>query len=281
MKNMKKPTVFSLVREQSMFMTAIMSLLTFLSVLTLGVALSIGTGVLRWNNQWELFATVQVSGEKNIESVQHIIKNNSDKIESATEITSKQMTQLMAPWVSGGNVLKNYLPKMWEIKFKTKSDLTEIGKKLSENARFLTHASALKTSTAAGWKMILMSSLILILTLGAIGVCISYIARNTAMLHKRELEILNQIGASDGFIAHQMQIIVGKISLTAAGIGFMCALPFILMILSTAKSARIGLMAMMGLSGFGWLCLILLPITIILFAVGVTHKTTTNILKHS
>ena len=278
---MKKTTVFSLVREQSMFMTAIMSLLTFLSVLTLGVALSIGTGVLRWNNQWELFATVQATGDKNIEYVQRVIKNNSEKIESATKITSDQMQDLLSPWVSGGNVLKNYLPQMWEIKFNDKDSMTQIGKQLSESARFLTHASALKTSTSAGWKMILMSSLILTLTLCAIGTCISYIARNTAMLHKRELEILNQIGASDGFIARQMQIIVGKISLTAAGIGFISALPFILMILSTAKSARIGLMAMMGLSGFSWFCLILLPIIIVIFAIGVTHRTTINILKHS
>ena len=94
---MKRPTVFSLVREQSMFMTAIMSLLTFLSVLTLGVALSIGTGVLRWNNQWELFATVQTTGDKNIEYIQSIIKNDSEKIESATKVTTQQMQDLLSP----------------------------------------------------------------------------------------------------------------------------------------------------------------------------------------
>ena len=36
---MKTPIVFSLVREQSVFMTAIMSLLSFLAVLALGVLL--------------------------------------------------------------------------------------------------------------------------------------------------------------------------------------------------------------------------------------------------
>ena len=47
----KKPTVFLLVREQSVFMTAIMSLLTFLAVVACGIALAIGTGVVRWNTQ--------------------------------------------------------------------------------------------------------------------------------------------------------------------------------------------------------------------------------------
>ena len=277
----KKPIVFSLIREQSMFMTAIMSLLSFLSILALGVALAIGTGVMRWNNQWELFATVQVTDAKKIDSVKKIIDKNSDKIESTTQITTQQMQDLMAPWVSGGNAIKNYLPTMWEIKFKSKSDLNDFGKLVATDARFLTHASALQSATSAGWKMILMSSFILILMLGSIGFCISYIAQNTAMLHKRELEILNQIGASDGFIARQMQIIVAKISLFAALIGFIAAAPILMIIISTAHSARVGLMATIGLNGTGWLILALLPIAIVLFAIKITQRTTINILKNS
>ena len=278
---MKRPIVFSLVRDQSMFMTAIMSLLTFLSVLALGVALSIGTGVARWNTQWNLFATVQVMDNAKAEKTEKIIASKADKIESVSKISPSQMQDLMEPWISGGNILKNYLPQMWEIQFKTKNDLETVGKEISQHARFLTHATALKSSTSAGWKMILMSSFILILTLGAIGICISYIARNTAMLHRRELEILNQIGASDNFVAGQMQIIVGKISSLAAGIGFIAAAPILLLILSAAHTTRVGLMSAMTLSGPGWILLLLLPVAIVIFAIWVTKRTTINILKHS
>lgn len=278
---MKTPIVFSLVREQSVFMTIIMSLLTFLSVLTLGIALSIGTGVMRWNSQWELFATVQVMDTTKTDTTKKIISDNADKIKTVTEITTDQMQDIMAPWVSGGNILKDYLPKMWEIQFKTNDDLKTVGEQLSKNARFLTHATALKSSTSAGWKMITMSGLILALTLGAIGVCISFIARNTAMLHRRELEILNQIGASDGFVARQMQIIVGKICLMASAIGFLCAAPVLLLVISTAHSARIGLMAMLGLSGSGWFTLLMLPIAIVVFSIWVTRRTTIKILQEN
>ena len=277
----KKPVVFSLIREQSMFMTAIMSLLSFLSILALGISLAIGTGVMRWNNQWELFATVQVTDTKKVDTVKKIIDKNSDKIESAKQITTQQMQDLMAPWVSGGGAIKNYLPQMWEIQFKTQSDLKSFGDQINSDARFLTHASALSASTSAGWKMILMSSFILILMLGAIGICISYIAQNTALLHKRELEILNQVGASDNFITRQMQIIVAKISALAAAIGFVAAAPILMVIISTAHSARVGLMATMGLSGAGWAILTLLPIIIIIFAISITRKTTLKILKNS
>ncbi len=277
----RKPLVFSLVREQSLFMTAIMALLSFLSVLTLGVALSVGSGVLRWNNQWELFATVQVTNADKYDTVKKIIEKNSEKIASANEISSQQMQDLMAPWVSGGSAIKNYLPKMWEIKFKSQSDLKSFGEQIENNARFLTHASALKSSTSAGWKMILIASFILTLMLGAIGFCICYIAQNTAMLHRRELEILNQVGASDGFVAKQMQIIVAKISAIATSIGFAAATPVLILINSTAHSARVGLMAMIGLSGFGWFMLILLPIAIVIFAIWITRRTTINILKNN
>lgn len=278
---MKKPVVFSLVHDQSVFMTAIMSLLTFLSVLALGVALSIGTGVLRWNAQWELYATVQTSDATQSKHAKDIFAKNTDKINSITEITTDQMQDLMSPWISGGSVLKNYLPQMWEVQFKTPDDLKTVGEQISKNARFLTHATALKSSTNTGWQMIAMATLILALTLGAIGVCISYISRNIAMLHRRELEILNQIGASDSFVAKQMQIIVSKICLTASGIGLVAALPVLLLIISAAHSTRVGLMAMLGLSGGGWLTLCLLPIVITVFSIWITRRTTIKILQEN
>jgi cell division protein FtsX len=277
---MKRATVFSLVREQSVFMTAIMALLTFLAVMALGVAISIGTGVARWNAQWDLYATVQVSNQKNESDVAKILNTNAEKIETMREISNDEMLQLMRPWVSGGSVLKNYLPKMWEVKFKSESDLDELSKKITPYGRFLTHADALQTPMSAGWKMAFIAGLILALTLGAIAICVSYIARNTAMLHKRELEILNQIGATDSFIARQMQIIVTRICVVATVIGFILAVPVLLIIISSAHSARVGLMAMLGISGGGWICLALMPFAITVFAIWMTRRTTIKILRN-
>ena len=277
---MKRTTVFSLVREQSVFMTAIMGLLTFLAVMALGVAIAIGTGVARWNTQWDLFATVQVTNPKNESDVGKILNTNNAKIETIREISTDEMLQLMRPWVSGGGVLKNYLPKMWEVRFKTESDLNEISDKITPYGRVLTHADALQTPMSAGWKMILIAGLILAMTLGAITVCVSYIARNTAMLHKRELEILNQIGATDTFIAHQMQIIVTRICTVACLVGFICAAPVLMIIISSAHSARIGLMAMLAINGAGWFCLALMPIAITIFAIWMTRRTTIKILQN-
>ena len=279
---MKRPLVFSLVHDQSIFMTVIVGVMTFMAVLALGISLSIGTGVVRWNRQWDLFATVQVTSQATSQNVKKIIEDNRSKIASMREISNAEMMELVRPWISdGGGVLQNYLPQMYEIKFKTKSDIKLFNDKISPYARMLTHTQALNPSISAGWKMVPISGIVLVLIIAAIGLCISFIARNTAMLHKRELEILNQVGANDSFVVQQMQMIVTKICGVACTAGFLVAMPILMLILWTAHSARLGLMTMMGLSGTGWILLMLMPVAIVVFAIYITKRTTLDILKNN
>lgn len=277
----KKPVVFSLIKEQSTFMTAIMSVLTFLSVLTLGIALMIGTGAIRMNSQWDLYATIQTTDANDAPKIREILNKNKNIIKSSSEISNEQMTDLMSPWISGGSALQKYLPKMWEVKFATRQDLQFVQTQITPYAKFLTHKNALRDPIRAGWYLIAICTLVLAVALGSITVCVSYIAHNTAMLHKRELEILNQIGASDTFVAGQMQIIVARICTRATLYGFITALPFLFLILSASHSARVGLMAMIDLNVFGWILLLLLPVAITIFATHITKHTTKKILQNS
>lgn len=277
---MKKRTlVFSLVREQSMFMTVVISILTFLSVLAFGIALAIGGGVTRWNNQWDKYATIQVTNLDNTAAVKKIFDSNKDKIESVQEITKAEMEHIMQPWVSSGAKLSNYLPQMFEIQVKNAADIESLKQQISSKAKFLTHTSALKPTMSAGWKLVMITGFVLILILVSIGICISYISRNIAMLHKHELEILNQVGATDNFIARQMQIIVAKISSIACLIGFLVATPILMLIITSARSARVGLLATLSLSGGTWGALFALTLSIIVFSVYITKKTTIKILS--
>jgi len=275
----KNKFVFSLVHEQSVFMTVVISVLTFLSIIAFGIALSISTGVIRWNNQWERYATVQITNQDNVKTIKKIFDTNKDKIESVREITKSEMTNLMKPWISSGAKLDTYLPQMYEIKLKKIEDMKFMRNEIITRAKFLTHTGALRDTMNTGWKIVGITTFIFVLMLISIGVCISYISRNIAMLHKHELEILNQVGANDKFIANQMQIIVGKISLLACIIGFITAVPVLLMILGAAHSARVGLLSTLTLSGTDWLLLAILPIIIIALSVYITKRTTIKILS--
>ena len=278
---MKKPIVFSLFREQSVFMTAVMGIMTFLAVMALGISLAIGTGVVRWNRQWDTYATVQVTNADNVKSVRRVLDDNRDKIENLRELSNEEMSALMRPWISGsGNgALVKYLPTMFEVRFKTADDMRAVGDSVKQNARFITHNDALRPSVSAGWKMVAILAIVLGLIIATIGICVSFIARNTALLHKRELEILNQVGASDSFVVRQMQTIVTRICVVACGCGFLAAVPILAIILIVAHSARVGLLAMLAISGAGWFALLLMPIAIIIFAIIVTKKTTLKILN--
>ena len=276
---MKQPILFSLITVQTVFMTAIMGIMTFLAVLSLGLSLAIGTGIINWNHQWDVHATVQIINTEKTDTIKKIFETNQDKIDTMRQLGDDEMSTLMKPWLGGGNgVLKKYLPIMFEIKFKTKTDMDTIGNLIGSNARFIPHYDALKPSISAGWKMVTILVLLLGLIIATIGTCVSFIARNTALLHKRELEILNQVGASDRFVTKQMQMIVARICTTACGIGFIAACPILVMILGVAHSARVGLMAMLEISGAGWIALLLVPFVIVLFAIMVTKRTTLKIL---
>ena len=122
----KTPLVFSLVREQSTFMTVVVSVLTFLSVVAFGIALAIGNGVAHWNGQWDKYATVQIVNLDNVNSIKNIFDKNQDKIESVQEITKSEMERMMQPWISDGAKLTNYLPKMFEIRVKNSSDIKSL-----------------------------------------------------------------------------------------------------------------------------------------------------------
>ena len=274
----KNALVFSVVREQSVFMTVVISVLTFLSVLALGIALSIGTGVIRWNMGWEKYATVQIITPDNTMSIKKIFEENANKIESVNEISKSEMERMMKSWVSGGAKISNYLPQMFEIKLKDAKDMKIIGEKIGGKAKFIPHSAALKNSVSAGWKLVSITVFVMLLMLVSIGVCVSCISRNIAMLHKHELEILNQVGATDNFIAKQMQIIVAKISALACLIGFIIAMPILELILSTAHSARVGLLATLTLSTIDVIILFALPIFIVMFSVYLTKKTTLKLL---
>ena len=278
---MKRPIVFSLFREQTVFMTAVMGIMTFLAVMALGISVAIGTGVVRWNRQWDSFATVQVTNADNVKSVRRVLDDNREKIESVRELSNDEMSALMRPWISGGGngALTKYLPTMFEVKFKTAADMCAVGDSVKQNARFITHNDALRPSVSTGWKMVAILTVVLSLIIATIGICVSFIARNTAILHKRELEILNQVGASDSFVVKQMQAIVMRICVVACGGGFLAAVPILATILMVAHSARVGLMAMLAISGAGWVALILMPVAIIAFAIVVTKKTTLKILN--
>ncbi len=277
---MKQPLVFSFVKEQSVFMTMLMSLMSFLAVISLGIALSIGGAVYKWSAQWEKMATVQIIKGGDVDAVKRIISDSRSDFEFARNVDESEMSRMLAPWLKNSNVLSDYLPTMFELKFKNKSGIEKFIPKIEQiqNTNFITHNSGMRNAIMSGYKIIAIAILILGIMMTALWISISYITRNITLIHRRELEILAQIGASDKFVVRQLQIIIGKISTMSVAIGFTAASLVLMFINTIASSARVGFMTMMGIGNFGWLALGSLGILIIIFAIIVTKRTTIKIL---
>lgn len=274
----RKPVIFSLVREQSYFMTIVIAILTFLAVVALGLTIAIAGGAIKWNQQWQNRATIQTTNAP--ETIDKILAENRTHIKSIQKLSDSEINNLMRPWISDKKTLQKYLPNMWDVEFTSDKSMDAVSKQIGNKARVMPHADALKNPMSTGWKIAIISVVILMIVLCAIGACVIYTAKNIATIHKREIEILNQIGATDSFVARQMQIIIAKITLRACAIGFAGAIPLILIILSVARSARTGLMTMIHIGNIGWVMLFLMPIAIILLSIIITNRTTLKILAN-
>ena len=279
---MKTPLVFSFVKEQRTFLTLLMSLLTFLAVLCLGLAIALGTAVRTWNAQWDMMATVQVLPQGDWTGALRALDSVRADIAAENHITEAEAARMLRPWLKDGDALGQYIPKMVEVKFKSRAGLNAAGDKIKDvpGARFVRHTDGMKASARAGWKVIILSVLILFLVMGAIVACVSYITKNTTLIHRRELEILNQIGARDSFVARQLMKAIAKICLAAAVIGFALAAPALMVITSIAHSMRVGMFTQMTISGAGWAVLAGLAAGIIILAVSAARKTSMRILRN-
>ena len=262
-------------------MILLMSLLTFLAVLGLGLAIALGTAVYKWNAQWRLMATVQVLPGGDWTGAQKVLESSRSDIATQIEISEQESARMLRPWLKDGEVLTQYIPKMMEVQFKSQSALSNAASSLGDiqGARFIRHTDGMRGAFAAGWKVIALSVLILFLVLGAIVACISYITRNITLIHQRELEILNQIGARDGFIAQQLMKTIAKICFAAAAIGFAFAAPALLLVTSIAHSIRVGMFTQMHIPKVGWGVLAGLAGCIIILALLTARKTVMGILR--
>jgi cell division protein FtsX len=272
----KKPAVFSIMQDQSVFLTIILALLTFLSVLCLGITLSIGTAVKKWNAQWDTYSTIQILPNGDITGVRAALSESKSLIVSARDIPEAEVSAMLRQWLRDSDAMWQYLPKMIEVKLKSKRAVIELGAKVStlNNVRYLTHSDAVRNITGAGVKIIGISLAVFAMILFAIAVSVSYIARNITTVHRRELEILNHMGAYDSFIANQMSKIMARISALASLIGFAVAAPVLLFIISMSRNVRFGLMAMIGLDRMGWLILAAITIGMAALSVYIARRTT-------
>ncbi|MDR1696966.1 MAG: ABC transporter permease [Rickettsiales bacterium] len=265
-------------REQRAFLTLVFALMTFLVVLCLGLTIGVGTAVTKWNAQWNRTASVQIMPSGNVDAARKILE--SGRTRAVRDVPQGEVKRIVGAWISNNSALENYIPTVLEVSFANTADARAMAAKFDNvpNTRFISYAGGMKHITRAGWQIMGLSAFVMFAVLAAIALCILHIVRNITLIHRREIEILNQIGARDGFIARQLATIMARTCAVAAFFGLIATVPVLLFIIYMARGTRVGLMAQMTMPDWGWGVMLLMAIGIVAASVYIARRATLQLL---
>ncbi|MDR1027038.1 MAG: hypothetical protein LBL46_01335 [Rickettsiales bacterium] len=268
-------SVFSFVDDQRRFLFALIGFLTFLIALTAGVAMSTGGAVGRLDA--DLARTGILQGDA--AAMKKLVIDAGAQIESAEVIDKKESEKLLSAWIKNADALAGYIPAMTRVKAANAAGLDAVAKRAEAAKLRFTYGRGAAPDRAVGIKIILLAAVLFALVLGALGLIIIHSVKNIILIHAREIGILNQVGATNGYIARQIQKAMLKISLLAATAGAGAACVFMLLVNGLSARSRTGLLANMSFDGGDALVLAILAAVLVAAISIAAGRTTTRILK--
>jgi cell division transport system permease protein len=209
----------------------------FLSCITLVIAINLNNFISRKNIEYKTSFIVQIPGGDNqrqeTDKVFGFLKSQ-DFITEVIEIRPGKIKELIEPWLGSGEVI-NSLPIPVILEARTKEDLEinypELGSRLrliapsaeiGYNHEWMESLNGLTRSAQA------LGGLIIVL-IGLITFAMIVLATRTGLkLHGNSINILNFIGATDEYVAHQFQANSAILALKGSVLGVMLSIPALL-----------------------------------------------------
>lgn len=273
------------------FLTVLIILMSFLSVLAMNGTLSLNAMAKRWSSGLENKITIEIPAETangNLLSNDTIKKetlkvakaiNDIEVIKNSSVMSTEEIQELISPWIGKNLHLHDIpLPGLIAIELHTSapSDIETLKKEVSavsEYAHIETHREWL-TDLIQFTKTLRLISFLIFATIISITVTAIISGIMTRMLiHKKEIEILHSIGASDTYIARQFQRHAMITSLRGSIIGtagaLLCAAAFQMAI----KESQTPFTPSVETSGAGIALICIIPIAVTLISSFTAHIT--------
>ena len=272
---MKRPLVFSFINEQRKFLLILLGFLIFMMVVSAGLVLSLGTAIGRFSSNLEKTAIIMGDSK----SATKIITEFNPQITETKVIDKEEGVKLLKNWITSTDAISSYIPYTVQIKAKTSEALNKIAKRVdNEKLRFVSGISA-TPDKSVGIKIMLISGMIFFAIFAALIVCVMHSVKNIIMIHKREIEILNQIGSTNNYIANQIGRVMIGIVLRSGASGLGAGWIMIFLISTLSNSAKVGLLANMGMTRIDWLITFIIAVMVMIVIVFITYRTTIKILE--
>ncbi|MGH1404459.1 MAG: cell division protein FtsX [Alphaproteobacteria bacterium] len=277
--------------EDSRFLITLIALMSFLAVLSTGGNLILNEMTHRWSSGLENKATIEVAAEtsdgsllsqKTIHTETTKISNklaNHSFVSSVRILTHEEIRELLSPWLGEELILQDIpLPGLIAVDLKSisnenlkqfKADLY----KISKYARLETHHEWLEdlitfTST--------LRNLALLVTI--LIACITVISISAGMharlaIHKKEVELLHHMGATDSYIAKQFQRHAMALSLGGSIIGTFIGIIIIAIVSILSSNAPTPFIPALEISVSSFFILCTIPVITALIAIATSRFT--------
>jgi cell division transport system permease protein len=197
-------------------LTAVIAVMAFLASLALAGFLFIADAASRWTNELESGITIQVKGAdateiaKGTESALRVLESTPG-VRSVRALPPEEGAKLLEPWLGKGNVT-SYLniPALIEVEVddSLRRDIEALRTRLADaapRANLDDHGAWHERLTSAARSGQLVVFLVFLLILGAACAVAMFAARAGLAANREIISILHLVGATDAFIANEVQ----------------------------------------------------------------------------
>lgn len=270
--------------EDSSFLVLLIGLMSFLAILAFSGTLALNNMTSRWSSGLENKVTVEIS----VETPQgHLLSNETVKtetkklarhlresalIDSVKVMSHEEVQELISPWIGDNLTLTDIpLPGLIALELRSSSPqqlsaLRNEVEEISPYARLETHHDWLADLVRFAATLKTLALIIGIIIGGATITAITAGMRTRMAIHKKEVELLHSMGASDSYIARQFQRHAMILSAKGALAGTIAGLFITFITLVMSGHSGTSLIPSIEIHLGGMLFLISIPFFVILIA---------------
>ena len=276
---MARPPVFSFVDDQRRFLFLLFGFLTFLIIISSGIILSLSSAIGRFSSNLERTGIIMVMPGGSIDAALKIVNDNKSGIKTVRTIDKAESARMLQNYLKGGDALANYIPTVIQVQTKTTAALDKIAK-AGDGAKIrFVHARNAAPDRMVGIKIMGIAAFIFVTILCALVACVTHSAGNIITIHKREIEILHQVGSTNKYIAGQIQTAMLFTGAKAAAAGLIAGWAVLFLANGLSRQSHVGLLANMGMTGTDWIITFAIAVALVITTVVITRRRVLQILN--
>jgi cell division transport system permease protein len=262
----------------------VIAIMMFLTALAAAGGLAMGSAASRLGSDLGRQVTVQVivadpgQREREASAAEQVLRAQ-EGVVSARRLGQQEMQALLRPWLGDAGLDRDLpLPAMIDI------DLTDAGRDrldriahmvraVAPHARIDDHAGFIAPLIGLIRSLGLLAGGIVVMMAGATAAAVVLAARSALNTHRRTIDVMHMMGATDVQIARLFQRRIALDALFGAVLGLVVAIGVIIVLGQRIGEIGSGLVGSISLPGVAWLILLCLPALAGLLALLVARVT--------